>query len=65
MKLYDVPNNSRIKLQSAEKGPPASINPIAGKEYTFKHCDGMYSLCYDDDGKMIHLPAWADVEVLK
>ena len=65
MKLYEVPNNTKVRLKSTESGPPASINPVVGGEYTFKHCDGMYSLCYDSDGKIVHLPAWAKVEVIK
>lgn len=64
MKLYEVPNHSKVRLKSTESGPPASIDPKVGEVYTFKHIDGMYSLCYDLDGKRIHLPAWSEVEVV-
>ena len=30
----------------------------------FHHIDGMYSYCTDSTGKVHHIAAWADVEVL-
>ena len=65
MKLYNVPNNTKVRLKSTENGPPASINPKVNTVYTFKHIDGMYSLCYDTDGKHVHLPAWSEVEIIQ
>ena len=65
MKLYDVPNNTKVCLKSTETGPPASIDPQVGEVYTFHHLDGMYSLCYDADGERVHLPAWSEVEIIK
>jgi hypothetical protein len=50
MKLYEVPRNSRIVTEG-------------GKELNFSHVDGMYSYCTDDDGNVVHLAAWAEVEV--
>jgi len=64
MKLYEVPNNSKVVLKSTESGPPASIDLQVGEVYTFKHVDGMYSLCYDSTGKRVHLPAWSEVGVV-
>ena len=52
MKLYDVPRNSRIGLPD-------------GGELNFSHIDGMYSYCTDDDGKVVHLAAWSDVQLLR
>ncbi len=52
MKLYDVPRNSRIRLSN-------------GVELNFHHVDGMYSLCTDDDGNVIHLAAWTEVEIVQ
>ena len=52
MKLYDVPRNSRISMPD-------------GVELNFHHIDGMYSLCTDDDGNVMHLAAWSDVEVVQ
>jgi hypothetical protein len=51
MKLYDVPRNTRIKVQDLE--------------LDFKHIDGMYSLCHDKDGNPVHLAAWTEVEIVK
>ena len=50
MKLFEVPKYSRIK--------------VGGMELDFHHIDGMYSYCTDKDGKVRHIAAWADVEVL-
>lgn len=50
MKLYEVPRNSRIVLSD-------------GTQFNFKHIDGMYSYCTDDQGNVVHLVAWEEVEV--
>jgi len=50
MKLYDVPRNSKIKLED-------------GTVLDFRHIDGMYSLCYRD-GYPVHPAAWTEVEVV-
>jgi hypothetical protein len=52
MKLYEVPNNSRVILET-------------GEEYNFSHVDGMYSFCTDDNHNVVHLPAWTEVKVKK
>ena len=51
MKLYEVPRNSRIKMGEIE--------------LNFKHVDGMYSYCTDDDGNVIHPASWTEVEVIE
>ena len=51
MKLYDVPRNTRIKVEYLE--------------LMFHHIDGMYSLCKTDDGETVHLAAWTEVEIVK
>jgi hypothetical protein len=50
MKLYEVPRNSRIVLSD-------------GSEFNFKHIDGAYSYCTTDEGQVVCLAAWAEVEV--
>jgi len=54
MKLYEVPNNSKVIYTSAD-----------GTKYQldFKHIDGMYSLCYFNN-EPLHLSASAEVEVV-
>jgi len=51
MKLYDVPPNSKIK--------------IGDTILDFKHIDGMYSLCYTQDGKRVHPVCWTEVELIE
>lgn len=54
MKLYEVERGSNIKLDDGEG------NKLCLK---FHRLDGMYSYCTDDNGNVVHLAAWADVEV--
>ena len=51
MKLYDVPRNTRIKVEDLE--------------LNFHRIDGAYSICKTDDGETVHLAAWTEVEVVK
>ena len=46
--LYDVPKET-------------PINTHAGMMW-FSHIDGAYSLCYDVNGKPVHMQAWATVK---
>jgi hypothetical protein len=50
LKLYEVPRNTRIK--------------VGETELNFKQIDGMYSYSTDDDGNVVHLPAWTEVEII-
>jgi hypothetical protein len=52
MKLYNVPRDSMIKLD-------------VGIVLKFHHIDGMYSVCTDENGKVYHIAAWEEVEVVK
>lgn len=53
MKLYEVPNNTRI------------VVPVEGVDYElmFHHIDGMYSYCTDAAGNVVHLAAWTEVNI--
>ena len=64
MKLYDVPRNSRIKIIGDKKVPPGAPELIEGQELNFRNIDGMYSYCTTDDGDVVHLVAWAEVELI-
>lgn len=55
MKLYDVPRNTKIKVNLGFEGPPT--------ELLFNHIDGMYSVCVMETGEIIHLMATTEVEV--
>ena len=52
MKLYNVPNNTRVRVAGTE----TIVN--------FHHIDGMYSLCTLDNGDITHLHAWQEVEIV-
>jgi hypothetical protein len=64
MELYKVPRSSRIKVVRDIKVPPAS--PIVEEEeiLNFSHVDGMYSYCTRDNGEVVHLAAWTEVEIV-
>lgn len=47
------------------KTPPSSIVPQIGEELNFHHIDGMYSYCLRDDGTVVHIAAWSEVEVIE
>ena len=65
MKLYDVPRNTLIRVVAEEaKVPPAAPELPAGMELNFGHVDGMYSYCTTDDGQVVHLAAWEEVEIV-
>lgn len=69
MKLYDVPDGSRVKVlhnsNSTEPTPISHRTFKAGEELEFSHIDGMYSLCHDDNRKPVHLVSWAEVAVIR
>lgn len=52
MKLYDVHPQSFIRYADEI-------------ELFFDHIDGMYSFCFNKEGGVVHLAAFADVEVIK
>ena len=49
MKLHEVPRETNIIHN--------------GVELFFDHVDGMYSFCIDEKGNIVHLAAFADVEI--
>ena len=52
MKLYELPRNTWIVLKGEET------------PYFFEHVDGMYSLCRNTKGQVVHFAAWTEVKVL-
>jgi hypothetical protein len=58
MKLYDVPRGARIKVIAV---------PETGQTYNevlqFQYCDGMFGLCYGEDGKPVHIDAFTNVQI--
>jgi len=51
MKLYEVPNKTMVQTKE-------------GYTYFFDHIDGMYSYCTNENGQVVHLQAWEEVEIV-
>ena len=64
MKLYEVPRNTKVRVRENFASPPGAPELKKGDEIMFHHVDGMYSYC-TRDGEVVHLAAWADVEVIE
>ena len=65
MELQNVPRNSRIKVISDIKVPVGAPKITEGDELNFRSIDGMYSYCTRDNGEVVHLVAWAEVEIIE
>jgi len=64
MKLYDVPNNTKIVVVDDIAIPPGAPEIKKGDVLNFKHIDGMYSYCENSKGEIVHLVAWANVKMV-
>ena len=64
MKLYNVPENSKVRVLDDIAVPPAAIPITKGDVLFFDHIDGMYSYCKNMNGELVHLVAWAEVEII-
>lgn len=70
MKLYDVPNKTRIRIIDEDEDvsiPPShkDVPSFSGGELLFHHLDGMYSLCIDEHGDTVHIAGWTEVEIVE
>ena len=65
MKLHHVPSGSKVRVISDAKAPPSHRDFVGGEVLEFSHIDGMYSYCKDSNGNVVHLVAWAEVEVIE
>ena len=63
MKLHKVPNKTWIRVAEPDIVPPAAPHPLEGERIFFDHIDGMYSYCKREDGEIIHLVSWQEVEI--
>lgn len=64
MKLYELNYPCKIKIISNIKIPPAHKELHHNEVLYFKKLDGMYSLCYTEQGEMVHPCAWTEVEIV-
>jgi hypothetical protein len=56
MKLYELKKGQKFKFS----GEDGQFYP---EEIEFDHVDGMYSVCWDPRGALVHVFAASDVEV--
>ena len=64
MELFTVPRGSYVRLLEDGRVPPAASELHEGETIFFDHIDGMYSFCRNAAGEIVHLVAWAEVEVV-
>jgi hypothetical protein len=62
-KLFEIERESRIDVSHLDLRYQNSKQKIM--QLNFHHIDGMYSLCTDDNGDIIHLRAWTEVKVIE
>lgn len=65
-KLYELSKrNIMVRLLEDPKIPPEHGGINTGTIVKFGHVDGMYSLCWDEKGNIIHPAAWTECEILE
>lgn len=65
MKLYDVPNGTKIRVLGEVSIPPDAPEINKGDELFFYKIDGMYSHCVNSDGIRVYIAAWTEVEIIE
>ncbi len=63
MKLYDVPRRTWVMPIEETRAPPGARQVSIGEPVYFITIDGMYSYCKDVWGKVVHLPAYQEVDI--
>jgi hypothetical protein len=58
MKLYEIPNESKMRLPIGGEGREDKIEVC-----TFHHIDGMYSYITTEGGNVVHLGASTEVKL--
>ena len=65
MKLHAVPNRTNVRILDDIQTPPGAPRLEKGDIIFFDHIDGMYSYCKNSAGEVVHLVAWAEVEIVE
>ena len=65
MELYNVPYGSKIRVQEDVQVPPGAPAIEKHEVLVFKGIDGMYSKCIRPNGEVVHIVAWANVEIVE
>ena len=62
--LHKVPRGTWVRPTREDQPVPVGApEPFVGERIFFDHIDGMYSFCKREDGSIIHLAAWQEVEI--
>lgn len=67
MELHRVPRTTEgtwVRVLEDQDGPPGALGFKAGDLILYFHIDGIYSYAKNRAGQLVHLRAWADVEVV-
>ena len=63
MKLYELSRKCNVRVLDEDvRVPPGAPVISKGDIIFFDHIDGMYSYCKNNQGEVVHLPAWTEVE---
>ena len=62
MKLYELKRHTKFRILEDTQIPPGAPPVDGDTVYTFDHIDGMYSLCIDEEERIVHISASAEVE---
>ncbi len=65
MELHKAPCKTWVRVVADNMNPPASITTEIDDRIWFDHLDGMYSYCLTEQGDVVHLVAWTDVEIIE
>jgi uncharacterized FAD-dependent dehydrogenase len=65
MKLYEVERETWVRVLEEAGVPMEALEIGAGDKVLFHHIDGMYSFCHNEDGRIVHLSASTEVEVIE
>ena len=67
MKLYELMRSTEgtwVRVLEGVDGPPSAQGFKKDDVVLFYHIDGSYSLCRNRGGELVHLKAWAEVELI-
>ena len=65
MELHKAPARTWVRILGDNMNPPARTTTEIGDIIWFNHLDGMYSYCLTEQGDVVHLVAWTNVEVIE
>jgi len=64
LKLFELNSPCKVRLIGDIGVPVAAMGLKGGDIIHFKHIDGMYSYCKNENGDTVHPAAWTEVEIV-